>query len=36
MNDGLTERLSEFFGQLGKVGDIAVESLKEQIDIEAA
>jgi hypothetical protein len=33
-NDGLTESLGEYFTKLGKVGDIAVESLKEQIDIE--
>ena len=34
-NDGLTEALGGFFEELGKVGDAAVESLKEQIDIEA-
>lgn len=33
-NDGLTESLGEYFTKLGKVGGIAVESLKEQIDIE--
>jgi len=34
-NDGLTEALGDYFEELGKVGDKAVESLKEQIDIEA-
>lgn len=33
-NDGLTEALGNYFVELGKVGDIAIESLKEQIDIE--
>lgn len=33
-NDGLTEQLSEYFGQLETVGDKAVEALKEQIDEE--
>lgn len=33
-NDGLTESLGEYFDNIGKVGEIAVESLKEQIDIE--
>ena len=33
-NDGLTEALGGYFEELQKVGDIAVESLKEQIDIE--
>lgn len=34
-NDGLTESLGEYFTELGKVGDLAIESIKEQIDIEA-
>ena len=34
-NDGLTEELAAYFESLEKVGDIAVEALKEQIDIEA-
>ena len=33
-NDGLTESLGEYFNNIGKVGEIAVESLKEQIDIK--
>ncbi len=33
-NDGLTEALANYFADLSKVGDIAVESLKEQIDEE--
>lgn len=33
-NDGLTESLGEYFKDIGKVGEIAIESLKEQIDIE--
>lgn len=33
-NDGLTEALGNYFAELGKVGDIAIESLKEQIDLE--
>lgn len=33
-NDGLTESLGEYFDNIGKVGEMAVESLKEQIDIE--
>lgn len=33
-NDGLTEALGECFNNIGKVGEIAIESLKEQIDIE--
>lgn len=33
-NDGLTESLGEYFKDIGKMGEIAVESLKEQIDIE--
>lgn len=33
-NDGLTEALGEYFTDLGKVGDLAIESIKEQIDIE--
>jgi len=34
-NDGLTEALGDYFEELGRVGDKAIESLKEQIDIEA-
>jgi len=34
-NDGLTKVFGDYFEELGKVGDKAVESLKEQIDIEA-
>jgi hypothetical protein len=34
-NDGLTESFAEYFTELGKVGDLAIESIKEQIDIEA-
>ena len=34
-NDGLTEALGAYFEELEKVGDTAIESLKEQIDIEA-
>ena len=34
-NDGLTEALESYFDKLSKVGDLAIESLKEQIDIEA-
>lgn len=33
-NDGLTEALGNFFADLNKVGDLAIESLKEQIDEE--
>ena len=33
-NDGLTESLGEYFDNIGKIGEIAIESLKEQIDIE--
>jgi len=33
-NDGLTESLGEYFNNIGKIGEMAVESLKEQIDIE--
>ena len=33
-NDGLTEAFGEYFTKLGKVGDLAIESIKEQIDIE--
>jgi hypothetical protein len=33
-NDGLTESLGEYFTKLGKVGDLAIESIKEQIDME--
>lgn len=33
-NDGLTEAFDDYFEKLQKVGDIAIESLKEQIDIE--
>lgn len=33
-NDGLTEALGEYFTKLSKVGDLAIESIKEQIDIE--
>ncbi len=33
-NDGLTEALGEYFNNIGKVEEIAIESLKEQIDIE--
>ena len=33
-NDGLTESFAEYFTELGKVGDLAIESIKEQIDIE--
>jgi hypothetical protein len=34
-NDGLTESLGEYFTKLANVGDLAIESIKEQIDIEA-
>jgi len=34
-NDGITKVLGDYFEELGKVGDIAVEALKEQIDVEA-
>jgi hypothetical protein len=33
-NDGLTESLGEYFRKLANVGDLAIESIKEQIDIE--
>lgn len=33
-NYGLTERLGQYFTKLGKVGNLAIESIKEQIDIE--
>lgn len=33
-NDGLTKALGAFFEEIGAVGNIAIESLKEQIDIE--
>lgn len=33
-NDGLTEAFGDYFERLQKVGDIAVEAIKEQIDIE--
>lgn len=33
-NDGLTEALGEYITEIGKVGDLAIESIKEQIDIE--
>ena len=34
-NDGLTQALGAYFEDLEKVGDKAIEALKEQIDIEA-
>lgn len=34
-NDGLTESLGQYFTEISKVGDLAIESIKEQIDIEA-
>jgi len=34
-DDGLTQALGAYFEDLEKVGDIAIESLKKQIDIEA-
>ncbi len=33
-NDGLTEALGNYFNNIGKVGEIVIESLKEQIDLE--
>lgn len=33
--DGVTKQLSEYFKQLEQVGDKAIDSIKEQIDIEA-
>lgn len=33
-NDGLTEAFGDYFERLQKVGDIAVEAIKEQIDID--
>jgi hypothetical protein len=33
--DGVTKQLADYFDGLGKLGDMAVEALKEQIDIEA-
>lgn len=33
-NDGLTQALGIYFDKLATVGDIAIESIKEQIDIE--
>jgi hypothetical protein len=33
-NDGLTEALGEYITEIVKVGDLAIESIKEQIDIE--
>jgi hypothetical protein len=34
--DGVTKQLSEYFGKLEQLGDIAVEAIKETIDEEAA
>lgn len=34
-NDGLTEALGGYFEELQKIGGLAVEAIKEQIDIEA-
>jgi len=34
-NDGLIEALGDYFEELGRVGGIAIEALKEQIDVEA-
>jgi len=33
--DGVTKELAEYFEKLEKLGDIAVEAIKEQLDIEA-
>lgn len=33
-NDGITDAFQDFFESLSEVGDLAIESLKEQIDIE--
>lgn len=33
-NDGITDELLNFFESLAKIGDLAIEALKEQIDIE--
>jgi hypothetical protein len=32
--DGVTKQLEEYFESLGRLGDLAVEAVKEQIDIE--
>lgn len=34
MSDGITKQLQDYFESLGKLGDMAIESIKEQIDIE--
>jgi hypothetical protein len=33
--DGVTKQLADYFERLEKTGDLAVEAIKEQIDIEA-
>lgn len=33
-NDGISKQLSEYFEQIAKYGDFAIEALQEQIDIE--
>ena len=33
-NDGISKELDDYFNQLSEYGDLAIESIKEQIDIE--
>ena len=32
--DGVTKQLADYFESLGKLGDMAVEAIKEQVDVE--
>ncbi|MDR0696755.1 MAG: hypothetical protein LBF68_04340 [Christensenellaceae bacterium] len=32
--DGVTKQLADYFGKLEKLGDMAVEAIKEQVDVE--
>lgn len=34
MNDGITKQLQDYFDSIAEVGEMAVDALKEQIDIE--
>jgi hypothetical protein len=32
--EGVTKQLADYFGKLEKLGDMAVEAIKEQVDAE--
>lgn len=34
MSDGITKQFQNYFGKISEVGDMAIDALKEQIDIE--